>query len=432
MKRKATEIVLMLFLASMLFTTWESALSVNSLVLERVTTWYWEDDTYIKSVASADIDRDGGVEIVTGGWCWGWGPRWWAQLTVWDGAMLGLEDAEAWYWVGSTYVDTMAAVDVDGDGETEIITGGHYNDGGRGVAQLAVWDGATLALEAVTTWHWGDPTGSTDIESVACGDVDGDGAMEIVTGGAFRDADRTHNNAQLAVWDGATLALEAVTTWYWVFNTRICSVAVGDVDSDGQVEIVTGGYCHDGTRYVAQLAVWDGATLALEAVTTWYWVFFTWVNAVDVADVDGDGGVEIVTGGYHYDGSREAAQLAVWNGATLSLENVVTWYWVGDTYIESVAVGDVNSDGSMEIVTGGYYHDGTRDRAQLAVWDGATLALEDVRTWYWVTDTEIWSVACADVDGDQAVEIVTGGWSWGEQSPSGLVKVAQLCVWGWV
>ena len=32
-------------------------------------------------------------------------------------------------------------------------------------------------------------------------------------------------------------------------------------------EIVTGGYYNDGTRWVAQLVVWDAATLAVERIS---------------------------------------------------------------------------------------------------------------------------------------------------------------------
>ncbi len=84
---------------------------------------------------------------------------------------------------------------MDGDSQTEIVTGGDYNDGTRGVAQLCVWDGATLALETVKPWYW---TSYTTIKSVAIGDVDNDAKNEIVTGGYFNDG--TRNNAQLCVW----------------------------------------------------------------------------------------------------------------------------------------------------------------------------------------------------------------------------------------
>jgi hypothetical protein len=58
----------------------------------------------------------------------------------------------------------------------------------------------------------------------------------------------------------------------------------------------------------------------------------------------------------------------VWSGSKLAVEQVKTWYWFGDTWINSVAVGDVDGDGVREVVTGGLYHDGARYIAQLTKW----------------------------------------------------------------
>ena len=285
------------------------------------------------------------------------------------------------------------------------------------VAQTA----SALTVENVKTWYW---TTNTYIESVAGGDVDGDGKVEIVTGGYFRDG--TRNDAQLCVWNSQTMALENVRVWYWVYNTPIYSVAVGDVDGDGKVEIVTGG-CYDGGPMTAQLCVWNGATLALESVKTWYWGNYAAIYSVAVGDADNDGKNEIVTGGYYHDGTRTNAQLCVWNGATLALENVKTWYSTSGTFIESVAVGDVDADGKNEIVTGGWYTDNTISKvAQLCVWDDSTLALKNVKTWYWNSGTYIRSIAVGDVDADSKAEVVTGGEHFDLHR-----WVAQLCVWAW-
>ncbi len=154
---------------------------------------------------------------------------------------------------------------------------------------------------------------------------------------------------------------------------------MGDVDGDGQVEVVTGGYFNDGSRNVAQLIVWSGSSLAVERIQCWYWTGNTVINSVAIGDVDGDGQVEIVTGGSFFDGSRNVAQMIAWTGSTLAVDKIQCWYWTGNTVINSVALGDVDGDGQVEVVTGGYFNDGTRDVAQLIVWSGSNLAVERIQ-----------------------------------------------------
>ena len=116
------------------------------------------------------------------------------------------------------------------------------------------------------------------------------------------------------------LQLSGVSAWYWTFNTSITSTATGDLNNDGQTEIVTGGYFNDGTRNLAQVVVWNGSSLVAEKIQYWYWTGNTVINSVAVGDVDSDGQVEIVTGGSSYDGTRNVAQLIVWNSSGLVAE----------------------------------------------------------------------------------------------------------------
>ena len=44
------------------------------------------------------------------------------------------------------------------------------------------------------------------------------------------------------------------------------------------------------------------------------------------------------------DGTRDVAQLVVWNATTMQPQGLTSWYWTSDTQINSVAVGDVDGD----------------------------------------------------------------------------------------
>ena len=392
--------------------------SDKELGYENSRGWYWGDDTEICSTKIADVDLDGSSEVVTAGYYFD-GERECAQLAIWDSSTLGYENVAVWYWDDDTRINSIAISNLDEDVALEIVTGGYYYDGVRKVAQIVVWDGATLAVEADLFWYW---TGDTVINSILLADVDGDGDVEIVTGGSYNDG--VFDHAQITVWDGETLAYERDTHWQWLGDTQINSLVVADVDDDSDLEVVTGGYYNDGVRDVAQVTTWNGANLAFEDVAIWYWNDDTRINSIEVVDVDDDTSMEVVTGGYYFDGVRDVAQITTWSGVDLSFEDVAVWYWTGDTRINSIEVADVDSDSNLEVVTGGYYNDGTRDVAQLATWNGADLSFEDVAIWYWTGDTCVNSIVIGNTDGDIYSEIITGGYFY-----DGTQNCAQTTIW---
>jgi hypothetical protein len=269
-----------------------------------------------------------------------------------------------WYWTSDTVINSLALADVDEDGDIEVVTGGNYNDGTYDHAQIAVWDGETLAYERDVNWQW---IGDTQINSIKVVDVDGDTDLEIVTGGFYNDGVR--DVAQLTSWNGADLGFEDVAIWYWTDDTRINCIEVADVDEDSDLEVVTGGYFNDGVRDVAQITTWNGADLSYEDVTFYYWNGDTTINSIIVANVDGDSDLEVVTGGCYFDGVCDVAQMGIWSGADLSYEDVKTWCWIDDTHINSVIIGNIDADVYSEIVTGGYFFDSTRNCAQITMWE---------------------------------------------------------------
>jgi len=378
-------------------------------------SWYTVGNTYVRSTFVADVDGDGQKEIVTGG-SFEDGTRSRAEVKVcrWDGTSWINEGTPNWYTIKDTYVWSVFVRDVDGDSQNEIVTAGFFKDGTRSQAQLRVyrWTGSTMTLEGETKWY---TTKDTFLRSVFADDVDGDGKTEIITGGHYYDNTRSQAQIRVFRWTGTSWINEGSTNWYTTSNTYVYSVFVEDVDGDGQKEIVTAGNYNDGTRTRAQLRVlrWTGSAFVGEGVTNWYSVGDTELKSVTVADVDGDGQKEIVTAGNYNDGTRIRAQLSVlrWTGSGWASWKT-SWYTLGSTRLESVQAADVDGDGQVEIVTGGYYHDGTRNRAQLKVFrfTGSYFIAEADANWYATSHTQITAVFIADVDSDSQIEITCGGY----------------------
>jgi hypothetical protein len=325
------------------------------------------------------------------------------------------QNTQSWFTNSDTNVTATATGDVDGDGQVEIVTVGYYNDGTHWNAQLNVWNGFTLILKSTKVWITGT---DTQIATVALANITGKPALDIITGGSYFDGTRWV--AQLSFWNGATLALESVKTWFVTGDTQISSVVAANITGGSALEIIAGGSYFDGTRRVAQLTFWNGMNLNQDAVQTWYWVGDTQISSVAAANLTGRSALEIIAAGTYFDGTRQNAMLVFWNGATLAQDAVKTWYWTGDTQVSSITVANITGN-ALEVIAGGSYFDGTRQNALLAFWNGATLAQDAVKTWYVLGDTEVSSVVAANVTGHSAFDIVAGG-----SYNDGTHRVAQL------
>ena len=327
----------------------------------------------INCVYANDIDDDGKVELMISGNIRNETGTF-ASLKIcnWNGSFLLPKTS-----VEGISTSDIFSKDVDKDGLKEILTVGRFNSSANMGTMLNIWSlkENTLTLKDSVNWCISNVTSAS---SVFAEDLNNDGKVEIITAGYAYYL--KNSSGQLRIWqyNGKALTLKSSEEWQLkgdVYalniaggvqgNTMVNSLKVGDVDKDGVLEIVTGGFAFDGENVNAQLRIWNwsGEKLTLETSKEWATDYLTEIKSLSISDVDGDSNVEIISSGaVAAEGSfastvatPERAQLRVWswNGKVLTLKNSKDWFIDEGACAWNLASGDVNSDGSVEIITVG-------------------------------------------------------------------------------
>jgi hypothetical protein len=373
------------------------------------------------------------------------------QETAAQSNQLILEKEQHWetYGVGGTCIagsHNLFVADVDGDGVIEIITGGsmYWIENSTQTAREAPlkiwnWNGQNLTLEKSQNW-------AGNIGCVHAGDANGDGIIEIITAGSVRNSTGSYSQIRIWQWNGEALILKASYE-----GIAVSSVSVSNVYKDGTPEIFTVGRFYNGTQFCARLCAWrwDGNSLTLKKSVEWGAANSTNANSVYIDDLDGDDVKEIVTGGYANTLKNSSGQLRIWHWNGEDFSPIANEEWrlkdsgygltnaggvMGNTIVSNVKVGDVDGDGSPEIITGGFAYDDEKVNAQLRIWNwnGQALTLEKSQEWTTQDIAQVVGLSINDFDGDGRKEIVTSGFSAASGSfYSGVPEMAQLRVWSW-
>ncbi|MBV1874138.1 MAG: VCBS repeat-containing protein [Gammaproteobacteria bacterium] len=284
-------------------------------------SWEYKADLDISSLYFADFGSDSAPEVIYGDGQWG--------------SIHGLnaQDGELLWSVSNPEhgVTAIHVADFDNDDKPELLWGAGYSSTGPDYLHL---------YDLVSNEHeWTSSDSAGPFYAVAYGDLDNDGI-----------ADRLYASLESA-GDGTITAISSVTgkvLWETQANTfgnytwtGLNALAVGDIDNDGQLEVLVGtDRLYDGYIYI--LNALDGhieghIELADSAP----------VYSLLVEDIDNDGRAEILVGGgvNSYSGN-----VFVIDGETTSLTKIFPSLGFGRGSITSMETVDFDHDGRKDVV----------------------------------------------------------------------------------
>lgn len=271
----------------------------------------------VTSVQVGDVDHDGDTEVI-----WGAGASSSGEdiMYVVDIATQNVE----WESIDLRGPFRGPVVgDLDGDGIMETVTVSSESDSGYGAGKIVVLRQGTFLPEV--SQEVARFLGWTGIHEIILHDLDGDGDQEILIAagttydGLIEAYDYTTGGTFTLIWDNNTLPDGA--TFY--------SVAVADIDQDGELEVIGGvGSEHTGSQGVF-LYVYDYATGAEEWHSLQMGTFWDAITDVTLADFDQDGVIEMAA-------MVEGGDVYIYDGVTKALESI---QFGSFTCMEAVDVG---------------------------------------------------------------------------------------------
>ncbi len=273
-----------------------------------------------------------------------------------------------WNSIESENSHSVALGDVDGDGDLDLAVANALQNN-----RLYLNDGNNFSTSPVWT-----SSNSLNSRDMAWGDVDGDGDLDLAV---------ANHNGKNEIYFNSGTGLTTTPGWQSSNSWSSVSVSWGDIDGDGDLDLAVSNQAHQNEVYLN-----DGSTLG----TNSYWTSSNSLNTNSAiwGDVDGDGDLDLAVGSY--DTNNE---VYLNDGSTL--ENTPSWTSSNSQYTMMLAWGDIDGDGDLDLAVGNRHQSN-----EIYLNTGTSLSTTPSFVTTETTSTN-W-ISLGDLDGDGDLDMIAG------------------------
>jgi Bacterial Ig-like domain (group 3)/FG-GAP-like repeat len=299
-------------------------------------------------VTVGDLNHDGYLDIVTADECGSICPN--GGVSVLMGNGNGTFQPAVLYDSGGISPGSIAIADVNGDGLPDVVVGnacvtGEQNCGGGGAGDGNVgvlFGNGDGTLQPVVVYD----AGGRNPSAIAIADINRDGTLDLIV--ANNDPHNPDGRLGILLGNGDG-TFKPVTKYNpGGCNYQTLGVAVADLNGDGNPDVVVAnGMC---AGYEGSVAVLLGNGDGTLKPASNYDSGAEVAIQVSVADLNSDGKPDLLVSNLFSNNAKGNGKVSVLLGNGDGTFQVARTYDTGEYATTSLAVGDLNGDGKLDVV----------------------------------------------------------------------------------